>query len=68
MTTHRIALIPGDGIGNEVIRPVWDGECRGAQPPFADDVCAPGDFDCDGRDLNSRSQDCNCRVDVRCPT
>src|SRR5579859_354266 len=56
------------GIGNEVIRPVWDGECRGAQPPFADDVCARGDFDCDGRDLNSKSQDCNCRVDVRCPT
>jgi hypothetical protein len=55
-------------IGNEVRIAVWDGECRGAQPPFADDVCAPGDFDCDGRDLNSKAQDCACHVDVKCPT
>jgi hypothetical protein len=54
--------------GNEVLTAVWDGECRGAQPPFADDVCAPGDFDCDGRDLNSKTRDCRCRVDVKCPT
>ncbi|MEP6655151.1 MAG: hypothetical protein ABJA82_17435 [Myxococcales bacterium] len=46
----------------------WDGECRGAQPPFADDICAPGDFDCDGIEHNSRTQDCRCKVDVQCPT
>jgi hypothetical protein len=55
--------------GKEILLPVWDGECRGAQPPFADDVCARGDFDCDGKDLNSRSQDCQCKVvGVGCPT
>ena len=53
---------------NEFSPNVWDGECRGAQPPFADDVCAPGDFDCDGVDANSRGRDCSCQVDVRCPS
>jgi hypothetical protein len=52
----------------ELIRPVWDGECRGAQLPFGDDVCAPGDFDCDGREANSKTQDCACKIDVGCPT
>jgi hypothetical protein len=52
----------------ELGRPVWDGECRGAQLPFGDDVCAPGDFDCDGREANSKTQDCSCKVDVACPT
>ena len=48
---------------------VWDGECRGAQPPFADDVCAPGDFDCDGVDANSSAFDCSCeQATVECPT
>jgi hypothetical protein len=53
---------------NELIGARWDGECRGAQVPFGDDVCAPGDFDCDGREANSKTQDCNCKVDVGCPT
>jgi hypothetical protein len=39
---------------------VWSGLCEGAEQPFADDICAPGDFDCDGRVANSRSQDCRC--------
>jgi hypothetical protein len=65
---NSVGTVKCVGMGNEVIRPIWDGECRGAQPPFADDICATGDFDCDGRDLNSKTQDCNCRVDVRCPT
>lgn len=58
----------GQGSG-EFFRTVWDGECRGAQPPFADDVCAPGDFDCDGVDMNSQTDDCSCKdVDVICPS
>ncbi len=49
--------------------PVWDGECRGAQPPFGSDVCAVGDFDCDGVDLNSKEHDCSCdETEVVCPT
>jgi hypothetical protein len=52
----------------ELIRPVWDGECRGAQLPFGDDVCAFGDFDCDGHEANSRTMDCGCKIDVGCPT
>jgi hypothetical protein len=54
--------------GEEFAPSLWDGECRGAQPPFADDVCAAGDFDCDGKELNSKTQDCACKVDVHCPT
>jgi hypothetical protein len=47
----------------------WSGQCRGAQPPFSDDVCAPGDFDCDGKDENSKTHDCSCKQDpVQCPT
>lgn len=47
----------------------WSGHCRGAQPPFADDVCANGDFDCDGKDQNSKTTDCSCKGDpVQCPT
>ncbi|MCC6215773.1 MAG: hypothetical protein IT376_12985 [Polyangiaceae bacterium] len=47
----------------------WDGECRGALPPYADDVCAPGDFDCDGAPMNSRASDCSCEgTYVECPT
>ncbi len=50
-------------------RRVWSGECRGAQPPFPDDVCAPGDFNCDGKEFNSMTQDCSCKGDpVQCPT
>lgn len=53
----------------EFVTGVWDGYCKGAQQPFADDVCAPGDFDCDGRDSNSKSLDCGCVVPpVECPT
>lgn len=47
----------------------WDGQCRGAQPPFASDVCANGDFDCDGRVGNSKTEDCACEdAEVECPT
>ncbi len=47
----------------------WDTQCRGAQPPFADDVCAAGDFNCDGLELNSQAQDCSCdNVVIECPS
>jgi hypothetical protein len=47
----------------------WDGVCRGAQLPFAEDACAAGDFDCDGANSNPVSLDCACKnVDVTCPT
>ncbi len=47
----------------------WSGQCRGAQPPLADDLCAPGDFDCDGKEQNSKTQDCVCDPGtVLCPT
>lgn len=49
--------------------PHWTGICRGAQVPFADDFCAVGDFDCDGRDLNSKTADCACNESpVVCPS
>jgi hypothetical protein len=48
---------------------VWSGQCRGAQPPYADDVCAPGDFNCDGLPFNSKAQNCTCQTDpVVCPS
>jgi hypothetical protein len=46
---------PGDAT-----RLVWSGRCEGASPPFFSDVCAPGDFDCDGAEGNSRVEDCTC--------
>jgi hypothetical protein len=46
--------------GGDTTRLTWDGQCAGAEQPFADDVCAPGDFDCDGRVANSRSGNCTC--------
>jgi hypothetical protein len=52
----------------ELTRPIWDGECRGAQLPFGDDICGPGDFDCDGLAANSRTQDCRCHSEVTCPS
>lgn len=49
--------------------PRWSGACRGAQPPYLHDVCAAGDFNCDGVDMNSDVDDCRCKVDpVQCPT
>jgi hypothetical protein len=49
--------------------PTWSGTCRGAQPPYRHDVCAPGDFNCDGLEENSDIADCSCKVDpVTCPT
>jgi hypothetical protein len=48
---------------------VWGGTCRGAQPPFATDKCARGDFDCDGEDQNPVGVDCSCKSDlVQCPS
>ena len=46
----------------------WDGECRGASPPWPNDVCAQGDFNCDGVELNPVGIDCGCENDpVHCP-
>jgi hypothetical protein len=53
----------------EFTKNVWSGECRGAQPPYANDVCANGDFDCDGLAANSKTDDCACQTStVQCPT
>lgn len=47
----------------------WDGFCKGAQFPYADDSCAAGDFDCDGTPQNPSNADCSCaQVEVTCPT
>jgi hypothetical protein len=49
--------------------PKWSGTCRGAQPPYLHDVCALGDFNCDGQQQNSDVQDCACHeAPVTCPT
>jgi hypothetical protein len=46
----------------------WDGECRGARPPFSTDTCAPGDFNCDGVPMNPAGKDCACVFEpVQCP-
>jgi hypothetical protein len=56
-----------DCAGNEF--PKWSGTCRGAQPPYRHDVCATGDFNCDGLQENSDTQDCQCKIGVvQCPT
>ncbi len=56
-----------DCVGQEF--PKWSGVCRGASPPFQDDKCAPGDYDCDGLALNSFTKDCTCLTDaITCPT
>jgi hypothetical protein len=67
-TSNAVGTVSCVAPDRELGRPVWDGECRGAQLPFGDDVCAVGDFDCDGRDANSKTQDCGCKIDVACPT
>ena len=47
----------------------WNGVCRGAQPPYANDFCAPGDFNCDGKEENSTTENCSCTSGViQCPT
>ena len=49
--------------------PTWSGVCRGAQPPYANDVCAPGDFNCDGKPENPTGESCACKTAViTCPT
>ncbi len=49
--------------------PTWSGVCRGAAPPYAHDVCAPGDFNCDGAPENSDQVSCSCMANVvACPT
>ena len=49
--------------------PKWSGTCRGAQPPYAHDICAVGDFNCDGLPQNSDTTDCSCHTAVvTCPT
>jgi hypothetical protein len=46
----------------------WSGVCRGAQPPYANDVCAPGDFNCDGKPENAPGG-CACKsAPIVCPT
>lgn len=55
--------------GGDLAQLTWDGFCKGAQFAFADDVCAPGDYDCDGKDSNSKSEECGCQdIEVTCPT
>jgi len=47
----------------------WSGTCRGAQPPYAEDVCAPGDFNCDGKPENPTGESCACQTAaITCPT
>ena len=46
----------------------WSGTCRGAQPPYPHDVCAPGDFNCDGLCCNPDNTGCSCPGQVVCPT
>jgi hypothetical protein len=47
----------------------WSGVCRGAQPPYANDVCSPGDFNCDGKAENPTGESCECQSSaVTCPT
>jgi len=49
--------------------PMWSGQCRGARPPLASDICAPGDFDCDGKDENPPNENCACvSATIACPT
>ncbi len=69
-TTNSVGTVKCvSNITGEFSTPKWDGQCRGAQPPFADDVCAPGDFDCDGLDANSKAHDCTCNTsEIQCPT
>jgi hypothetical protein len=56
-------------LSGEFTQTAWDGFCKGAQPPFADDACAPGDFDCDGAPQNPKKTDCSCQqVEVTCPS
>jgi hypothetical protein len=46
----------------------WSGTCMGAQKPFDQDICAPGDFNCDGVPSNP-PMGCKCanEVPVICP-
>ncbi len=47
----------------------WTGTCRGAAPPYGSDACQPGDFDCDGLEMNNKISGCQCGMaDVKCPT
>ncbi len=56
-----------DCVGTEFAK--WSGTCRGGQPPYPDDSCSLGDFNCDGLAQNSRALNCSCQMDaVRCPT
>jgi hypothetical protein len=54
-----------DCAGGEIA--FWSGNCRGAQPP-GHEVCAPGDFNCDGLDSNPDDTGCMCPTPVVCPT
>jgi hypothetical protein len=48
--------------------PTWNGVCRGAQAPYSDDVCTPGDFNCDGKQENSSTENCSCTSGIiDCP-
>jgi len=49
--------------------PQWSGTCRGAEPPYANDVCAPGDFNCDGKEENPTGESCGCKSSaITCPS
>ena len=64
-TTNSLGSL--DCAGSEFSQ--WSGTCRGARPPYAHDVCAVGDFNCDGVPENSDVQNCSCQsAPVTCPT
>ena len=64
-TTNSLGSV--DCAGTEF--PTWSGVCRGASPPYAHDICAPGDFNCDGVQENDPLLDCACGQNiVTCPT
>jgi hypothetical protein len=46
----------------------YTGQCIGAQPPFTEDFCAKGDFNCDGAEANAPGG-CKCKPNdpVVCP-
>jgi hypothetical protein len=64
-TTNSLGSL--DCAGSEFSQ--WSGTCRGARPPYAHDICAVGDFNCDGVPENSDVQNCTCQsAPVTCPT
>ena len=54
--------------GGEIPLLQWSGDCVGALPPYDQDTCQAGDFNCDGVELNP-PQGCMCAPEMpHCPT